>query len=110
MKGLQNVGDQPRLLMDLSQSDSGGLFKTWVFSLFLHIVFIISLILYLKTGIKKGDSACYRVTIKPLSPQSISNPYPLQALPPPQPVFSKTQIQEEEEKKPKERDQAEGAY
>jgi protein TonB len=102
MKGLENVGGQPPLLMDLSQSDSGGLFKTWAFSLLLHIILIIFLILTLKTGIKKSGSSVYRVTIQPLSPQTISNPYPLQALPPPQPVLSKTQIEKEEEKKPKE--------
>jgi len=102
MKGLQNLGDQSRLLMDLSQSDSGGLFKTWVFSLLLHIILVIFLILTLKMGIKKSGSSVYRVTIQPLSPQTISNPYPLQALPPPQPVFSKAQIEKEEEKKPKE--------
>jgi len=102
MNGLQHMGDQPCLLMDLSQSDSRGLFKTWVFSLLLHIILIIFLILTLKTGIKKSGSSVYRVTITPLSPQTISNRYPLPALPPPQPVLSKTQIQKEEEKQPKE--------
>jgi TonB family protein len=102
MKRLQNVGDQTRLLMDSPQSDSGGLLKTGVFSMLLHIILIIFLILNLKTGITKGHSPVYRVTITPFSRQNISNPYPLQALPTSQPVLSKTQIQKEEEKRPKE--------
>ena len=101
MKRLQNVRDQPHLLMDSPQSDSEGLLKTGVFSLLLHVIFIIFLTFYLKTGITKGHSTVYRVTITPLSPQNISNPYLPQALPVPQPVLSKTQIQKEE-KKPKE--------
>jgi TonB family protein len=96
MKRLKNVGEQPRLLIDLPQSDTGGLLKTGVFSLLFHIVLIVLLIFYLKTGIIKGGSSVYRVTIKPLSSQknlTLSRP---RDLPLPQPFVEKTQIQKEE--------------
>jgi len=102
MKRFKKVGNPFRPPTDLPESDSGALFKTGGLSLLFHIVLIIFLIFYLKTGISRSVSPVYRVTIQPLSPQTISNPHPLQALPPPQPVLSKNQIQKEEEKKPKE--------
>ena len=102
MKGQEVEGEQPSLLADLPQSDTGGLVKTGVFSLFLHIVLIISLILSLKTGTTKAGPRVYRVTIQPFSSQRISNPLPLQALPAPQPIPAKPQIQKKEEIRPKE--------
>jgi TonB family protein len=98
MKRLQIVGERLPACTDSSPSDKRALLKTGVFSLFLHIVFIMSLILYLKTGITKSDSILYRVTIRPLSPQNILNPYSPQGLPTPQPPPAKTQIQKEEKK------------
>jgi TonB family protein len=102
MKKLQNVGDQPRLLMDSPQSDSKGLLKTGLFSLLLHIILIIFLILNLKTGITKGHPPVYRVTIMPLSSQNLSNSYSVKALPTAQPVLSKNKIQKVAKKRPKE--------
>jgi len=96
MKGLRIIGKPPPALANSPQPDKRELLKTGVLSLFLHMVFIVSLVLYLKTGIIKGDPACYRVTVMPFSPQNISVSCPPQGLPAPQPVPAKTQIQEEE--------------
>ena len=93
------MGEQPRLYS--LQSDTVELLKTGVFSLLFHMVLIILLIFYMKTGIPQGGSPVYRVTIHPLSSQNKLSPYPLQALLTPQPIPAKTQIQKEEIK-PKE--------
>jgi TonB family protein len=98
-----HVESEPsHLLIDLPQPEKGGLLKTGFFSLLFHIVLISFLILNLKTGITKGDSPVYRVTIQPLRFQTNTNPHPPQALPPPQPIPAKTQIQKKEENTPKE--------
>jgi TonB family protein len=102
MKKLQNVGDQPHLLMDSPQSDSGGLLKTGIFSFFLHIFLISLLIFNLKTGTTKSAPTVYRVTIKPLSFRDNSKPPPLQALPSPKPIPEKPQIKKEKNKPKKE--------
>lgn len=82
--------------MDLPQSDTGGLLRTGVFSFLLHIVLISFLILNLKTGTTRGRFPVYRVTIQPLSLQNNSKPLLPQALPAPQPIPVKPQIQKEE--------------
>jgi TonB family protein len=102
MKNDHVESEPSHLLIDLSQSEKGGLLKTGVFSLLFHIVLISSLILNLKTGITKGDSPVYRVTIQPLRFQTNSNPHSLQALHPSQPIPEKGEIQKREENKPKE--------
>jgi protein TonB len=83
------------------RSETGGLLRTGVFSLFLHIVLISFLIFNLKTGATKGRPPVYRVTIQSLSIQTNLKPLLPQASPTPQPVPEKPQIQKEE-MKPKE--------
>lgn len=90
------MGKQFRSLADSHPSDSEGLLKPGVFSFFLHMVLVVSLIFYLKTGIQKTGSPVYRVTLRPLLYQNNVKPNPLQALPTPKPVPAKTQIQKEE--------------
>jgi TonB family protein len=102
MKNLQNTGKQPRLLLDSTQSQSGALLKTGIFSFLLHIFLICFLIFSLKPGIIKSRPTVYRVTIQPLSLQNSSNSLPLQALPAPQPIPEKPQIKKEENKPKKE--------
>jgi len=94
MKRFKNVGDPSRPPTDLPESDSGALFKTGGLSLLFHIVLIIFLIFYLKTGITRSGSPVYRVTITSVSPQNNSNHYPLQELPTPQSDLAKTQKEE----------------
>jgi TonB family protein len=94
MKRFKNVGGPSRPLTDLPESDSGALFKTGGLSLLFHIVLIIFLIFYLKTGITRSGSPVYRVTITSVSPQNNSNYYPLQELPTPQSAPAKTQKEE----------------
>ena len=96
MKRLQNMGENPRLLIDSPRSDAVELLKTGLTSLLFHIVLIILLIFYIKTEIPKGGSTVYQVTIRPLSFQNKLSPNPIQALPTPQPIPAKTQIQKEE--------------
>jgi TonB family protein len=95
MNRLKNVG-KLRLLMNSPQSDTGGLLRTGVFSFLLHIVLISFLIFNLKTGTTKGRFPVYRVTIQPLSLQNNSKSLLPQALPAPQPIPVKPQIQKEE--------------
>jgi TonB family protein len=94
MKRFKNVGNPSRPLTDLPESDSGALFKTGGLSLLFHIVLIIFLIIYLKTGITKSGSPVYRVIITSVSPQNNSNHYPLQELITPQSAPAKTQKEE----------------
>lgn len=94
MKRFKNVGDPFRPPTDLPESDSGALFKTGGLSLLFHIVLIIFLIFYLKTGITRSGSPVYRVTITSVSLQNNSNHYPLQELPTPQSAPAKTQKEE----------------
>ena len=94
MKRFKNVGNSSRPPTDLPESDSGALFKTGGLSLLFHMVLIIFLIFYLKTGITRSRSPVYRVTITSVSPQNNSNHYPLQELPTPQSVPAKTQKEE----------------
>lgn len=86
----------PFSYIDSPRSDAMELLKTGVVSLLFHVVLIILLIFYVKTAIPKCVSHVYRVTIRPLSFQDKSVPYPLQALPAPQPIYEKTQIKKEE--------------
>jgi len=92
------VSDPRPALADFPQSDKRRLLKTGILSLFLHIVFIVSLILNLNTGITKGDSVRYRVTIKPFSSQNILSPCPPEELLIPPHAPTKTQVQKEGKK------------
>jgi len=85
MKRFQDREKRPFSLIDSPQSGTKRLLKTGVFSLLLHMVLIIFLILSLKSTIPKGRSNVYWVTIRPES--SI-----------PLPLLEKTQIQKEENK------------
>jgi len=76
----------------------GGLLKTEVFSLLLHIALIAFLILNLKTGITKDGSSIFRVTVHPFSSQHNSSKGPIAGLSTHLPLLSKIQIQEEEHK------------
>lgn len=107
MKRLQNMEKQFRSLVDSPQSDMEGLLKSAVFSSLLHMVLVVSLIFYLKTGIPKSGSPVYRVTIRPLLYQNNVKPNPLQGLPTPKPVPAKTQIQKEENRSKEEIRQSE---
>jgi len=101
MKRQQKRRKQPHF-SDSPQSDIGGLLKTGVFSLLLHIFLTSLLIFSLKAGTIKSGPPVYRVTIQPLSLKNNSNPQSLQALPAHQPIPAKTQIQKKEENRPKE--------
>ena len=81
MKRQKVEREQSGFLIDSPPSDTGGLLKTGVFSLLLHIVFIIFLILSLKTVTTKASLRVYRVAIQPFSSQKNPNPPPLQAVP-----------------------------
>jgi TonB family protein len=59
--------EQPRHLKDSGLSDTGGLLKTGIFSLLLHITLMIFLALNLKPAVTKTQSI-YRVTLRPFSP------------------------------------------
>jgi protein TonB len=87
--------------MDSPRPDTGGLLRTGVFSLLLHLALISLLIFNLKTGNSRDKPPVYRVAIQPLSLQNDSKPLLPKALPAPQPVPAKPQIQKEEIK-PKE--------
>jgi len=67
MKRPQVKGEKPCLLIDSAQSDTGGLLKTGIFSLLLHITLIIILALNLKPAVTKTHSI-YHVTLRPFSP------------------------------------------
>ncbi len=67
MKKLQDKREKPCLLTDSAQSDIGGLLKTGIFSLFLHIALIIFLAFHLKPAVTKTQSI-YHVTLRPFSP------------------------------------------
>jgi len=67
---------QTRILRYSTQPDTGGLLKTGVISLLLHVVLVALLILNLRPAIPKGGLFVYRVTLRPFSPpegiQSVS--------------------------------------
>jgi TonB family protein len=98
MKKQKDEREKRHSLIDLSRTAAGGLLKTGVFSLLLHIALIAFLILNLKAGITKDGSSIYRVTIQPFSSQNNSNPGPIAGLSTHLPILSKIQIQEEEHK------------
>ena len=77
---------------------AGGLLKTGVFSLLLHIALILFLVLNLKAGNTNGGSSIYRVTLQPLSSQDNFRRDPLGALSSYLPILEKNQIQKEEGK------------
>jgi colicin import membrane protein len=64
MKGSR---EKPHLLIESAPSDTGGLLKTGVISILIHIILIVFLTLNLKPAIPKGGSSVYRVTIRPFS-------------------------------------------
>ena len=98
MKKQKDEREPRHSLIDASRTAAGGLLKTGVFSLLLHIALIAFLILNLKAGITKESSSVYRVTIQPFSSQNNSNPGPIAGLSTHLPILSKIQIQEEEHK------------
>jgi len=59
--------EQPRHLIDSAKSDTGGLLKTGILSLLLHMILIIFLALNLKPAVTKTQSI-YHVTLRPFSP------------------------------------------
>jgi TonB family protein len=67
MRRIQGREEQPLSLSESSQSDAGGLLKTGIFSLLLHITLIIILALNLKPAVTKTQSI-YHVTLRPFSP------------------------------------------
>jgi len=67
MKRLRDGMEQPRHLIDSAKSDTGGLLKTGIFSLLLHMALIIFLALNLKPAVTKTHSI-YHVTLRPFSP------------------------------------------
>jgi TonB family protein len=83
MKKLRNGTGYRHLLAILVQSEKGQLLRTGIFSLLLHVVLIIFLMLNLKSAIPQGRSNVYWVTIRP----TLSIPLPL---------LEKTQIEKEE--------------
>jgi colicin import membrane protein len=68
MKKLPEGEKRARLPADSVQSDAGGLLKTGVISLGLHIALLIFLMLNLGPGVYRGGASVYRVTIRPFSP------------------------------------------
>jgi colicin import membrane protein len=67
MKRLRDGMEQPRHLIDSAKSDTGGLLKTGILSLLLHMILIIFLALNLKPAVTKTQSI-YHVTLRPFSP------------------------------------------
>ena len=98
MKKQKDEGEPHHSLIRSSRVPAGGLLKTGVFSLLLHIALIALLIFSVKTGIPQDGSSIYRVTIHPFSSQNNSNPDPTGGLSTHLPLLSKVQIQEEEYK------------
>jgi len=107
MNTLENAGNQLPLRVDSPQPDTGGLLKTGIFSLLLHLVLISVLIFNLKTGSTRDKLPVYRVAIQPLSLQNDSKPLVPKAVPiPAKPQIQKEEIRPKEEaKKLKEDDQ-----
>jgi TonB family protein len=101
MNTLEDAENQLPFRLDSPQPDTGGLLRTGVFSLILHLALISFLIFNLKTGATRDKPPVYRVAIQPLSIQNDSKPLLPKAMPAPQPVPTKPQIQKEEIK-PKE--------
>jgi protein TonB len=98
MSTLENAENQLPFRVDSPQPDTGGLLRTGVFSLLLHLALISLLIFNLKTGTTRDKVPVYRVAIQPLSLQNDSKPLLPKAV---QPIPAKPQIQKEEVK-PKE--------
>jgi protein TonB len=99
MNLLESAEHQLPFRGDSPQRDTGGLLRTGVFSLLLHLALISLLIFSLKTGTIRDKLPVYRVAIQPLSLRNDSKPLLPKALPAPTPA--KPQIQKEE-MKPKE--------
>ncbi|MGO8990197.1 MAG: energy transducer TonB [bacterium] len=93
MNELENTENQLPFLVDSPQPDTGGLLRTGVFSLLLHLALISLLIFNLKTGTTRDKLPVYRVAIQPLSLQNDSKPLLPKAV---QPTPAKPQIQKEE--------------
>ncbi|OGP94466.1 MAG: hypothetical protein A2157_06920 [Deltaproteobacteria bacterium RBG_16_47_11] len=66
MKRRHGVRGQPRLLTPSSPSDKSELLKAGVFSLFLHVAFLVIFSLSLKFTMAKMTPSVYRVTLRPL--------------------------------------------
>jgi len=92
MNELENRENQLPFLVDSPQPDTGGLLRTGVFSLLLHLALISLLIFNLKTGTTRDKLPVYRVAIQPLSLQNDSKPLLPKAV---QPTPAKPQIQKE---------------
>lgn len=65
---------QTRNLRYSTQPDTGGLLKTGVISLLLHVALVALLILNLRAAIPKGGLSVYRVTLRPFSPRGDGGP------------------------------------
>jgi TonB family protein len=94
MNELENTENQLPFLVDSPQADTGGLLRTGVFSLLLHLALISFLIFSLKAGATRDRLPIYRVAIQPLSLQNDSKPILPKTAPAPQPI-PKPQIQKE---------------
>ena len=66
MKELQEKREPPRVWVDPFRSESPGLLKTGVFSLFIHIAILTVVTLTLKPAIHQGQRV-YHVTLRPYS-------------------------------------------
>ena len=93
---MNELENQLSFRVDSPQPDTGGLLRTGVFSLLLHLALIGFLILTFKTGTTRDKPLVYRVAIQPLSLQNDSKLLLPKALPAPQPIPTKPQIQKEE--------------
>jgi colicin import membrane protein len=74
MNRLRGGRQQPSLLNDPDFADTARLLKTGFFSLFLHLVLTVILILSARPTITKIAPSVYRVTIHPFSPQGDGTP------------------------------------
>jgi TonB family protein len=102
MKEQKGRGKKDHALTDTPRNGAGGLLKTGVFSLLLHMVLFLFLMVTLKTDITKARSFIYQVTIQPFSSQNNSGMDPIEGLPSDLPVLEKNRIQKEEHKKTEE--------
>jgi colicin import membrane protein len=68
VRRLRDAKERPFYLNDAAFPDTGGLLKTGLISLFLHLVLVIILILSLKTEIRQSMATVYRVSLRPFSP------------------------------------------
>ena len=73
MKELQEKREPPHVGVDSFRSESPGLLKTGVFSLFIHIAILALVTLTLKPAIHQGQRV-YHVTLRPYSPPGPGTP------------------------------------